>query len=114
MDRDFSEESSRRGSGFIASGWGVGNMSPSSRAAGRIALKEAVSKALGVGVNGLGWSNGLSWREVEVVAEVRQAPTLLLHGRAKQIANERHIRAWRTSLSHDGDYAMATVIGLIA
>src|SRR5262249_39990631 len=37
-------------------------------AAGRLALKEAVSKALGTGLNGLGWSQGVGWQEIEMVS----------------------------------------------
>jgi holo-[acyl-carrier protein] synthase len=83
------------------------------RAAGRIALKEAVSKALGTGLNGLGWSQGIYWQNIELQARERQAPALILHGKAKQIAEQAGICDWRVSLSHDGDYATATAIGLI-
>lgn len=82
------------------------------RAAGRIAMKEAVSKALGVGVNGLGWENGIRWHEVELLSTSKQPPRLQLHGRAAERAASAGIRSWRISLSHDGDYAMATAIGL--
>lgn len=83
------------------------------RAAGKIALKEAVSKALGTGLNGLGWGDGVAWHDIEVLSQQNQAPTLQLHGKAKLIATEKQIQTWRISLSHDGDYAIATVIGLI-
>ena len=45
--------------------------------AGRFAAKEAVMKALGTGVRGVGW------REIEVVRKPGEAPTVVLHGRAK-------------------------------
>lgn len=82
------------------------------KVAGRIALKEAVSKALGTGLNGLGWGQGIDWKDVEVISKSQSPPELLLHGRALEIAAGLGIRYWRFSLSHDGDYALATVIGL--
>jgi holo-[acyl-carrier protein] synthase len=82
-------------------------------AAGRIAVKEAVAKALGIGMNGLGWSQGAFWREIEVTSQSQSPPGLQLHGRALEAADRLGIRAWRLSLSHDGDYAVATVIGLL-
>ena len=83
------------------------------RAAGRIALKEAVAKALGIGINGLGWTKGAPWKAIEVVGQSQSPPGLCLHGRALETATNLGIQAWRCSLSHDGDYAMATAIGLI-
>lgn len=82
------------------------------KAAGRIAMKEAVSKALGTGLNGLGWGQGIDWKDVEVVSKSQSPPELLLRGRALEIAAGLGIRCWRHSLSHDGEYALATVIGL--
>lgn len=83
------------------------------RAAGRIALKEAVAKALGTGLNGLGWSQGVHWQDIEIVSQSQSPPDLRLTGRALETASNLGIKLWRCSLSHDGDYAMATVIGLI-
>lgn len=83
------------------------------RAAARIAAKEAVAKALGSGLNGLGWGQGIHWHEVEVIASKQSPPELVLSGRALQYASQLNIECWRFSLSHDGDYALATVTGLI-
>jgi holo-[acyl-carrier protein] synthase len=83
------------------------------RMAGRIAAKEALSKALGTGLNGLGWGHGVAWQEIEVVAQRQRPPELRLSGRALALASMLGVRQWRLSLSHDGDYAMATVLGLI-
>ena len=49
--------------------------------AARFAAKEAVMKALGTGVRGIGW------REIEVLANARGKPVVLLHGRAIRRAN---------------------------
>jgi holo-[acyl-carrier protein] synthase len=83
-----------------------------SRAAARIAAKEAVAKALGCGLNGLGWGQGVGWREIEVLTGEQSPPRLHLHGRAAERACQAGIHVWRLSLSHDGDYAMATVLAL--
>jgi len=83
------------------------------RIAGRIALKEAVAKALGIGINGLGWSQGAHWKEIEIIGQSQSPPNVCLHGRALETAANLGVRSWRCSLSHDGDYALATVIGLI-
>lgn len=80
---------------------------------GRIAVKEAVAKALGTGIRGLGWAAGAPWQDIEVQSENNAVPTLTLHGRALEYAQEQGIADWRISLSHDGEYATATVLGLI-
>jgi holo-[acyl-carrier protein] synthase len=83
------------------------------KVAARIAVKEAVAKALGCGVNGLGWGQGIHWKEIETISQNQSPPHLVLTGRALEISLEFKVKVWRFSLSHDGDYAMATVIGLI-
>ncbi len=83
------------------------------RAAGKIAIKEAVSKALGTGLNGLGWGQGVGWLEIETIAQNQSPPGLQLSGRAFEVATRLGVRDWRVSLSHEGDYAISTVIGLV-
>ena len=83
------------------------------RAAARIASKEAVAKALGCGLNGLGWEKGVRWKEIEVLSAENQPPVVQLGGLARQKQNLQLIQDWRLSISHDGDYAFATVWGLI-
>ena len=73
--------------------------------AARFAAKEATMKALGTGIRGVGW------REVEVVRHRGKAPTICLHGRASQIAENIGIRELALSLSHSRDYAIASVVG---
>ena len=75
------------------------------RLASRFAAKEAVMKAMGTGIRGVGW------REVEVVRERGQAPTIQLHGRAAQTAQRVGVREFALSLSHSRDYAIASVVG---
>ena len=73
--------------------------------AGRFAAKEAVMKALGTGVRGVGW------REIEVVREPGQAPTVVLHGRAKARAERLCLGEIAISISHSRDYAVVVAVG---
>lgn len=79
--------------------------SPYERFAARFAAKEAGMKALGTG-----WRKGISWHDFEVVNEPSGRPTLLLHGRASEIAAERKVRGIALSLTHTAAQAMAMVI----
>jgi holo-[acyl-carrier protein] synthase len=70
--------------------------------AARFAAKEAGLKALGTGLR-----LGVHWRELEVVRERGQAPTLILRGRSDEICRARGGRRMLLALTHDGDYAVA-------
>lgn len=78
---------------------------PAPHLAARFAAKEAGMKAFG-----LGWRDGLAWHDFEVVRDPLGRPDLVLSGRAAQLAAARGITAVHLSYSHDGDYAVATVI----
>lgn len=75
------------------------------RLAARFAAKEAALKALGTGL-----SAGISWREIEVTADRRGKPELVLHGRAAALAREWQVGRLHLSLSHDGPVAVAFVV----
>jgi holo-[acyl-carrier protein] synthase len=49
-----------------------------SRLSVRFATKEAVSKALGVGIKRLGWSKGINWKDVEVIRNINGALSIIL------------------------------------
>ncbi|PKB68544.1 MAG: holo-[acyl-carrier-protein] synthase [SAR202 cluster bacterium Io17-Chloro-G4] len=72
--------------------------------AGRFAAKEAVMKALGTGVRGVGW------RDIEVARHESGAPSILLHGRAKSRAQRLGVCDISVSMSHSRDYAVAFVV----
>ena len=72
--------------------------------ASRFAAKEAVMKALGTGIR------GVRWRDIEVVREWGQAPTIQLHGTALGQAQRMGIEHLAVSLSHSHDYAVAFVV----
>ena len=74
------------------------------RYAGRFAVKEAVHKALGVGIG------ALRWRDVEVARVDSGAPTLALHGAAQSLADEQAIARWHVSLTHDRLVTVAVVV----
>ena len=77
----------------------------SDRLASRFAAKEAVMTALGTG------NRGVAWREVEVVREPGEAPSIVLHGRASRRAQALGIESLAVSLSHSRAYAVASVVG---
>ncbi|MCD4651951.1 MAG: holo-ACP synthase [Candidatus Cloacimonetes bacterium] len=73
--------------------------------AARFAAKEAYFKALGTG-----WRNGMGFAEVEVTNDELGNPHLVLHGKAREVAEERKIKKLHVSLTHLKDYANAIVI----
>jgi holo-[acyl-carrier protein] synthase len=77
--------------------------------AARFAAKEAVSKALGVGVRLLA-RDGIKWQEVEVLGNWRGQPQITLTGRAAERAAELGLTEWAVSLSHSREHAIAFVV----
>lgn len=73
--------------------------------AARFAAKEAALKAIGTG-----WSQGISWTDVETVRLESGKPELRVTGRAKEIADSMGIDRWFVSLSHTETNAIASVI----
>ena len=76
-----------------------------SELAARFAAKEAVMKALGTGVH------GISWREIEVLPNIRGKPLVTLHGKAAARAERIGLHQLDISLSHSRAYAVASVVG---
>lgn len=74
------------------------------RFAVRFAAKEAVMKAMGVGLG------AFAFHDVEVVRAADGVPTLLITGDAARLANERGITRWHVSLTHTEITAAAYVI----
>lgn len=73
--------------------------------AGRLAGKEAVSKALK-----MSWEKGVNWKDIEIINEENGIPRVVLHGEAKKVANERKIKNIQLSISHENEYAIAFAI----
>jgi holo-[acyl-carrier protein] synthase len=74
------------------------------RLAGRFAAKEAASKALGTG-----W-HGIDWKEIEITHDRSGEPGVMLHGRAAQLAKHKGLEHWQVSVSHEREFATATVL----
>ena len=77
--------------------------------AARFAAKEAVAKALGVGLRAIG-ARGIGWQEVEVLPDPLGKPEVHLSGRAAELAAEQGLHLWAISLSHSREYAVASVV----
>jgi holo-[acyl-carrier protein] synthase len=77
---------------------------PGPRLAVRFAAKEAVLKALGVGVGAAGF------RDVEVVRAENGEPGVSLSGRAAALSLDRGVARWHVSLTHTDTIAVATVV----
>jgi len=70
----------------------------------RFAGKEAVMKTLGTG------ARGISWREIEILAEPSGKPWVQLTGKAKDKAVGLGLTNLAISLSHSREYAVAFVV----
>jgi holo-[acyl-carrier protein] synthase len=77
---------------------------PTERYAARFAAKEAVLKALGLGIG------ACKWREIEVARADGGAPSVRLHGAAQRLADERGVTRWHLSLSHTRSLAEAIAV----
>lgn len=77
---------------------------PWPRFAARFAAKEAVLKALGVGLG------AAHLADIQVCRAPGGAPSLLLAGRAAELAQERGVLSWHCSLTHSVHSAEAVVM----
>jgi holo-[acyl-carrier protein] synthase len=71
----------------------------------RFAAKEAISKALGTGIQG-----GIHWGEMEINSDLHGCPFVSLYGHAAARAEQMHIGTWAVSLSHSPHVAIAFVV----
>jgi holo-[acyl-carrier protein] synthase len=76
--------------------------------AGRFAAKEACLKALGTGLSGSGIDGAL--REIEVTSGGAGRPVLSVSGWTEKIGRRKKIYQYTVSISHSGDFAVASVI----
>src|SRR5512147_902924 len=72
-------------------------------AAGRLAAKEASSKALGVPL-------GIGWHDVSVHRDASGAPRLVFAGKALERARARGVVGSHLSITHDAGVAAAVVV----
>lgn len=81
---------------------------PTERFAARFAAKEAVMKAMGVGIG------SCKWRDIEVTRARSGQPSVLLSGGAALIAERLGVRSWLLSLTHTATVAEAVAVALPA
>jgi len=74
--------------------------------AGRYAIKEAVSKALGTGIG------DINFTDIEVINDERGKPELFLHNNAKTLAIQQGLNQWSISISHTNTHAIGFAVGL--
>lgn len=75
---------------------------PALHLAGRFAAKEAVVKALGTG-----FSEGLSWLDIDIQQDPKGKPTIYFSPLAKELFNDPFVQV---SISHCHQYATAFAI----
>jgi holo-[acyl-carrier protein] synthase len=80
---------------------------PVVRLAGRFAAKEAVLKALGTG-----WRGGIEFRDIETLPDPLGKPLITLHRRTADLARTLQIDHLLVSISHAGDYAVASALAI--
>ena len=80
---------------------------PVVRLSGRFAAKEAVMKMLGTG-----WRGGIEWTDIETLPDPLGKPLVALHGKTAQMASALGITHVLISISHSGEYALASAIGV--
>jgi holo-[acyl-carrier protein] synthase len=76
---------------------------PAESFAGRFAGKEAVGKALGLGV-----ARAFAWREIEIAG--RPKPSVTLYGRAARWAERVHAGRIDLSMTHSRELAAAVAV----
>lgn len=79
---------------------------PTERYAARFAAKEAVLKAMGLGLG------ACRWQDIEVIRAESGEPALVLHDRAAALAAERGITRWLITMTHTATLAEAIVVAL--
>ena len=79
---------------------------PMPRLAARFSAKEALMKALGVGLG------AIDFHDVEVTNRASGQPELVVRGRAATLASAQSVTGWRLSLSHTDSTAMAMVVAM--
>ena len=79
---------------------------PMPHLAARFAAKEAVMKALGRGID------AMSFHEIAVERDDDGRPSVLLSGRAAEVAESAGVQAWAVSLTHTARLAQAVALAV--
>ena len=72
--------------------------------AGKFAAKEALLKALGLGLR------GANWKEIEIKNDELGQPIINASGKLKNIASAKGVSKYFITISHTKEYAIAQVI----
>lgn len=75
------------------------------RMAGKVALKEAVAKAFGVGI-----CKPLSWKDIETDHNALGKPLVLKNEKIITLLKQNNLTDLDVSVSHDGAYAFAVCL----
>ncbi len=86
--------------------WAAGARDPAERLAVRFAAKEAVLKAMGVGLG------AAPMRSIEVVRAPSGQPSVVLHGQAGALAEQLGVHSWHLSLTHTSVTAGAVAVAV--
>jgi holo-[acyl-carrier protein] synthase len=86
--------------------YAFGHREPVPPLAARFAAKEAVMKAMGVGL----WK--FAMRDVEVKKLKSGQPEIALYRRAAELAQQRGVGTWLLTLTHTDSMAMAVAVAL--
>ncbi len=73
--------------------------------AARFAAKEAFLKAIGTG-----WSDGLQFKDIEILNDFNGRPMVHLYGKAKKIILDNELKNIHVSLTHLKEIASAIII----
>ena len=73
--------------------------------AARFAAKEAVLKALG-----MGWRDGFTFSEIEILNDKLGKPMVFLHGKVEDYFQKQKLKQITISLSHSKENAIAVAI----
>ncbi|MFO1488546.1 MAG: holo-ACP synthase [Verrucomicrobiota bacterium] len=71
----------------------------------RFAAKEAISKAFGTGICGQ-----LGWLDMEIRRKQSGEPFVVLHGKGRELFDQRGAKQLMISLSHTENYATAVAV----
>jgi holo-[acyl-carrier protein] synthase len=81
--------------------------------AARWAAKEAVAKLLGVGIRGLAsGADAIPWHDIQIQRDAAGKPQIVLHRYAATIAAAQGLFSFDISISHDGEYAIASAVAI--
>ena len=71
---------------------------------GRFAVKEAVLKCLGTGMQ-----DGISLPDIQIIQSSEGKPVLELFGEVKKISDSMGVSLWHISIAHTSSYSLAFV-----